>query len=124
MLGSEAWVWGDGSMVVFFFSSRRRHTRLQGDWSSDVCSSDLFPPVITTTSPGLTATDVVTMRWARRSTFQIGKASRRERVLISGVAVSLKKKQDMSLTLPLRRLIVAETTSITDKEPLTIEYVC
>src|SRR2546426_4881790 len=28
-------------VVVFFFSSRRRHTRLQGDWSSDVCSSDL-----------------------------------------------------------------------------------
>src|SRR5256885_11135411 len=27
--------------MVFFFSSRRRHTRLQGDWSSDVCSSDL-----------------------------------------------------------------------------------
>src|SRR5256885_1779409 len=25
---------------LFFFSSRRRHTRLQGDWSSDVCSSD------------------------------------------------------------------------------------
>src|SRR2546426_7005410 len=25
---------------AFFFSSRRRHTRLQGDWSSDVCSSD------------------------------------------------------------------------------------
>src|SRR5256885_11564188 len=29
------------SSFVFFFSSRRRHTRLQGDWSSDVCSSDL-----------------------------------------------------------------------------------
>src|SRR5256885_3145557 len=28
--------------LFFFFSSRRRHTRLQGDWSSDVCSSDLF----------------------------------------------------------------------------------
>src|SRR5256885_14390820 len=28
-------------MSFFFFSSRRRHTRLQGDWSSDVCSSDL-----------------------------------------------------------------------------------
>src|SRR5256885_5054177 len=28
---------------LFFFSSRRRHTRLQGDWSSDVCSSDLAP---------------------------------------------------------------------------------
>src|SRR5437016_13618521 len=27
--------------LVFFFSSRRRHTRLVSDWSSDVCSSDL-----------------------------------------------------------------------------------
>src|SRR5256885_12779855 len=27
--------------VVFFISYRRRHTILQGDWSSDVCSSDL-----------------------------------------------------------------------------------
>src|SRR5438876_8530791 len=27
--------------VYFFFSSRRRHTRWTGDWSSDVCSSDL-----------------------------------------------------------------------------------
>src|SRR5688500_8785978 len=26
---------------LLVFSSRRRHTRLQGDWSSDVCSSDL-----------------------------------------------------------------------------------
>src|SRR5256885_9014297 len=33
-----------GDLVLgFFFSSRRRHTRLQGDWSSDVCSSDLSP---------------------------------------------------------------------------------
>src|SRR3989454_12438128 len=29
------------SGLDFVFSSRRRHTRLQGDWSSDVCSSDL-----------------------------------------------------------------------------------
>src|SRR5438093_2243452 len=27
--------------LCFFFSSRRRHTRLVSDWSSDVCSSDL-----------------------------------------------------------------------------------
>src|SRR5699024_11283721 len=27
--------------IVFFFSSRRRHTRSKRDWSSDVCSSDL-----------------------------------------------------------------------------------
>src|SRR5256885_4001872 len=31
-----------GVALFFFFSSRRRHTRLQGDWSSDVCSSDLL----------------------------------------------------------------------------------
>src|SRR5699024_1672927 len=29
------------SRVLFFFSSRRRHTRSKRDWSSDVCSSDL-----------------------------------------------------------------------------------
>src|SRR5690348_17883163 len=29
------------SSILFFFSSRRRHTRWTGDWSSDVCSSDL-----------------------------------------------------------------------------------
>src|SRR6266487_6152590 len=29
------------SVMFFFFSSRRRHTRWTGDWSSDVCSSDL-----------------------------------------------------------------------------------
>src|SRR5207253_6795693 len=28
--------------VVFFFASGRRHTRWPRDWSSDVCSSDLF----------------------------------------------------------------------------------
>src|SRR5438876_10476436 len=30
---------------TFFFSSRRRHTRWTGDWSSDVCSSDLFSSI-------------------------------------------------------------------------------
>src|SRR2546429_1092898 len=30
-------------VCFFFFSSRRRHTRCSRDWSSDVCSSDLFP---------------------------------------------------------------------------------
>src|SRR2546427_7955195 len=29
--------------MLFFFSSRRRHTRFDCDWSSDVCSSDLAP---------------------------------------------------------------------------------
>src|SRR2546430_2671342 len=30
------------AIIIFFFSSRRRHTRFDCDWSSDVCSSDLL----------------------------------------------------------------------------------
>src|SRR5438270_11756590 len=33
--------------MFFFFSSRRRHTRFDCDWSSDVCSSDLSDVVLT-----------------------------------------------------------------------------
>src|SRR5256885_5428375 len=40
--------------IFFFFSSRRRHTRLQGDWSSDVCSSDLEVFVIGDGVPDVT----------------------------------------------------------------------
>src|SRR3712207_8713559 len=36
---------GEG-FFFFFFSSRRRHTRYWRDWSSDVCSSDLFLVVV------------------------------------------------------------------------------
>src|SRR4030066_1163625 len=39
------------SIVSFFFSSRRRHTRFKCDWSSDVCSSDLSEvPIIMLTA--------------------------------------------------------------------------
>src|SRR2546430_10676063 len=44
---SSIWVWFIRfriyvSYFLFFFSSRRRHTRFDCDWSSDVCSSDLI----------------------------------------------------------------------------------
>src|SRR5439155_6853140 len=43
---SRSWSWPTPSATgwpssLFFFSSRRRHTRWPRDWSSDVCSSDL-----------------------------------------------------------------------------------
>src|SRR5690242_21559036 len=41
----------------FFFSSRRRHTRLTCDWSSDECSSDLINPLIVTPDGELRALD-------------------------------------------------------------------
>src|SRR5262245_64242280 len=46
-IGDNFLVTGDARLIrvgydyVFFFSSRRRHTRCLSDWSSDVCSSDL-----------------------------------------------------------------------------------
>src|SRR2546430_11517187 len=42
-------------MHALFFSSRRRHTRFDCDWSSDVCSSDLIPAVSKTKIDGLAA---------------------------------------------------------------------
>src|SRR2546427_321572 len=36
-----------GFVFFFFFSSRRRHTRFDCDWSSDVCSSDLIARIAT-----------------------------------------------------------------------------
>src|SRR5262249_59679835 len=36
----DEWRKDGNRLVIFFFSSRRRHTRLVSDWSSDVCSSD------------------------------------------------------------------------------------
>src|SRR5258707_695314 len=41
----SGWRGDDLRFFIFFFSSRRRHTRYWRDWSSDVCSSDLtYPP--------------------------------------------------------------------------------
>src|SRR5256885_5104560 len=42
----------------FFFSSRRRHTRLQGDWSSDVCSSDLANQAVGIVGVGIALEEV------------------------------------------------------------------
>src|SRR2546430_952227 len=48
------------NLVGFFFSSRRRHTRFDCDWSSDVCSSDLKIPLKVTAGTGRVA-----LRWPR-----------------------------------------------------------
>src|SRR5437762_13022617 len=88
----------------FFFSSRRRHTRYIGDWSSDVCSSDLRG-----WHPGwMDGVGIVAIASALVSVYllldrffftpintalgQIGRASCRERVEMSEGAVAVKKK--------------------------------
>src|SRR5260370_25992192 len=47
--------------MIFFFSSRRRHTRFKCDWSSDVCSSDLREQNRTVQDIGLYAGDSVSL---------------------------------------------------------------
>src|SRR5437899_10150348 len=48
--------------TIFFFSSRRRHTRCLSDWSSDVCSSDLAGDEIITGIPVLDLGDIVEVK--------------------------------------------------------------
>src|SRR5256885_8263842 len=103
-------------LVLFFFSSRRRHTRLQGDWSSDVCSSDLASTRSRSArrwlSPRRREPEAAGVEWTarsgtaphrrrtrarprgcRRPPAQNGRAAGRGRGEISGVGGSLKKKK-------------------------------
>src|SRR3954464_16106045 len=75
---------------VGFFSSRRRHTRLSCDWSSDVCSSDLYPGG-EVQSPAILARPARATLRARLA--GIGRGACRERGENSGGAGSLKKKK-------------------------------
>src|SRR2546421_3144876 len=63
-----------GGIVVslrFFFSSRRRHTRSDRDWSSDVCSSDLvLRDVVGPDSADDIAQDVFVRAWTKLPTFR------------------------------------------------------
>src|SRR5690606_21156299 len=59
--------------LIFFFSSRRRHTRFSRDWSSDVCSSDLLAAILTLIGYSLNDTVVVYDRL--RENFRISRES-------------------------------------------------
>src|SRR5437867_4563699 len=100
-------------ICFFFFSSRRRHTRSYGDWSSDVCSSDLalrdqakrrrlLRPADDVAHGDLSAAAKLLPDRRREGTLirvrserlgevlQIGRASCRERVEVSVAAGALK----------------------------------
>src|SRR5688572_33115497 len=86
------------SFIGFFFSSRRRHTRFDCDWSSDVCSSDLLAELMLARGAVEGAEGQLLEAIARAPArsdahLKIGRASCRERVEISEVAGSLKKKK-------------------------------
>src|SRR5437762_9094740 len=67
----------------FFFSSRRRHTRYIGDWSSDVCSSDLQAAPLLSPGTGITAPGAIQdhqwrnqSKWKRSEERRVGKECR------------------------------------------------
>src|SRR5438046_8880025 len=85
--------------VLFFFSSRRRHTRLVSDWSSDVCSSDLYARD-DKLSQAVDVWEQVIERAPERAyltfdrlSMEIGRASCRERVEYTMVAGAIKNKK-------------------------------
>src|SRR5688500_20260878 len=59
--------------TCFFFSSRRRYTSLQGDWSSDVCSSDLVDDEATILVEYPKAQGVIQASWNRSEERRVGK---------------------------------------------------
>src|SRR5690348_12210079 len=60
--------------LSFFFSSRRRHTRWTGDWSSDVCSSDLYATQVTELLREAGET-LAAMRGLKRGVLKLGAVS-------------------------------------------------
>src|SRR5690625_7802906 len=102
--------------LIFFFSSRRRHTRWPRDWSSDVCSSDLLhlKPHVALYVGGMgSATDnfhrnaIARLGWeeeceeiAERYREEIGRASCRERVEGGVGGGGVKKKEHEKGTSP------------------------
>src|SRR2546430_17545715 len=89
--------------VCFFFSSRRRHTRFDCDWSSDVCSSDLASAAKCITASILCClkTPSICSRFPKSTlqntalggTAEIGRASCREKSVDLGGRRIIKKKK-------------------------------
>src|SRR5204863_938767 len=73
----------------FFFSSRRRHTRSLRDWSSDVCSSDLYD-VLSALNPGLILTRV-------SDTITPGRTGGRDRVRLPDRGLQRLRDRDGAL---------------------------
>src|SRR5438093_9951671 len=71
-------------LLRFFFSSRRRHTILVSDWSSDVCSSDLSPSDARASSTASVSVSSAAVELARAS---LGDLAGR-RVLVVGAGKS------------------------------------
>src|SRR5690606_41042728 len=110
--------------LMLFFSSRRRHTRLSRDWSSDVCSSDLeveyndghlyigdfgnnkngrtdltILKYAISDKDELSNLELIKFRYAE----QIGRASCRERLYIASAAAARNRQHEVARTSSVQR---------------------
>src|SRR2546430_12347898 len=85
-------------ILFFFFSSRRRHTRLDCDWSSDVCSSDLA-------SDGAVHSELLAVLQRDGREHERQRATRQHRVPERRVAVGR------------RPILTGQKVDVTDPEP-------
>src|SRR5688500_20349953 len=101
------------------FSSRRQHTRLQGDWSSDVCSSDLSAEQFSNITLEFTldrdietvaqdVRDKVSRVRDRLPDDKIGRASCRERVESTDDALAMERKIDDNTVIINHSIIITE----------------
>src|SRR5688500_19633198 len=94
--------------TLFFFSSRRRHTRLQGDWSSDVCSSDLWLVLGPWRHSQINSTgrELGPLHWEGDTSKQynrdkIGRASCRERIQTSVADKTIKISSQIHIEIQI-----------------------
>src|SRR3989475_7214438 len=114
--------------LFFFFSSRRRHTRFDCDWSSDVCSSDLVKPWVLPDITNRVKDGSIAARWLSR----VAEIRPREVIVRSetdGAAECLPAdfvvamtgyRADLSL-LRAAGVIVDEQTGVPQHDPATMQ---
>src|SRR2546426_7295350 len=80
----------------FFFSSRRRHTRFQGDWSSDVCSSDLGYTAVLLVARGQRTRRL----WVIEGTIDYGTGNRWRRYRLSSCVMARSHSRRTTSQIP------------------------
>src|SRR5215211_2242648 len=119
--------------ICFFFSSRRRHTRSLCDWSSDVCSSDLFVAegerlyegrFHAGTRPRLPSAEeaekvVAAVRGRRGEIATLDKTTRRERAPLLYDLTSLQREANSRFGFSARRTLAAAQRLYEEHKALT-----
>src|SRR5699024_12033719 len=105
--------------ILFFFSSRRRHTRSKRDWSSDVCSSDLTNIVTIATGGSSGPYNIIATTLADGYSNEFGVNSRTETTGASAENLNLMKDEKAEMAFVMSdALVQAVNGEETFEEPI------